>query len=186
MFYQLLHDRRPAASGRHRHLRHELPSDPRWPPTQPPELARDGREGHSVLKFLGPLRSETIESLVSSSEPFRWLRAGILDISRLDSLLGARFRGSQTGETLELVAEPGTGFIPNGTRLGFVAAPGDDITDDWRDTFNFGPPFFQPVDPALRDNPELQTAIAEAIVAGEPACRQAALTRLERAWRAPA
>jgi hypothetical protein len=87
---------------------------------------------------------------------------------------------------LELVAEPGAGFIPNGTRLGFVAAPGDDIPDEWRDTFNFGPPFVQPVDPALRDNPEIQAAIAEAVVAGEPSRRQAALTRLERAWRAPA
>jgi hypothetical protein len=153
---------------------------------EPPDPAREGREGHSVLKFLGPLRSETIESLASSAEPFRWLRPGTLDISRSDSLLGARFRGRQTGEALELVAEPGAGFIPSRTLLGFVAAPSAEIIDDWRDTFNFGPPFFQPVDPALRDDPEIQAAIAEAIVAGEPARRQAALTRLEMAWRAPA
>jgi hypothetical protein len=150
------------------------------------EPARDGREGHSVLKFFGPIRAESVESLASSAEPFRWLRPGVLDISRPDSPLGARFRGGQTGEALELVAEAEAGFVPNGTRLGFVAAPNDDITDDWRDTFNFGPPFFHPIDPTLRHNPDFQAAIAAAVVAGEPARLQAALTRLERAWREPA
>jgi hypothetical protein len=67
-----------------------------------------------------------------------------------------------------------------------MAAPDEPITADWRDNFDFGPPAVTPVNPLLRDDPEVQKAIQQSIAAGEPARRRAAVERLERAWRAPA
>jgi len=155
---------------------------------EPPGGVPGRPDGHAILHFYGELSPDAGDDFLgSSSEPYRVDRSGRLDISRRDSDKGTRFSGQLDRHRLTLRAEPYSGdFVPPGTSFELVAAPDDPITDDWAGTFNFGPPFVQPVEPWRQRDPAVQEEIRKAIAAGEPARLQAARERLERAWRAAA
>ena len=144
-------------------------------------------KGHSTLKFFGSeAPSEESHFVGSSSEAYRWVGSRKLDISRQESDRGEQFTGSLDGARVQLRAEGGARFLASGTRLTFVAAPDEPITGDWSQTFDFGPPQAEPVDPALRGDPVVQGGIRQFIAMKEPDRVRAARQRLERAWRAPA
>jgi len=156
-------------------------------PPGPPRQIGEARDGHSILKLFGDPSPDGPDGLVvASMEPYRFVGAERIAISRRASELGARFRGVMDGELLRLWAEPGWAFLSPDTCLTLQAAPSDPITDVWVNTFNFGPPTFQPVEPWRRDDPAVTADIRRAIAAAEPARLRAARNRLENAWRAPA
>ena len=154
---------------------------------EPPGGLPGRPDGHSIIQFYGESSPNAGDDFLgSSSEPYRVDPSGRLDISRRDSDKGSRFSGQFDQHGLTLRAELGPSWITPGTTLTLVAAPDDPITDDWAGTFNFGPPFVQPVEPWRQRDPAVQEEIRKAIAAGEPARLQAARERLERAWRAAA
>ena len=144
-------------------------------------------EGQSIIKFFGHRNaSEEPHFIGSSSEPYRRNAAGQLDFSRLDSDRGARFTGAIDGGTLRLRSLGGTRLMESGTQLTFVAAPDEPITNDWSQTFDFGPPHVAVESVLSKDNPVVQEAIRQFIAQAEPERQRRVQTRLERAWRATA
>lgn len=156
---------------------------------EPPSRSLTGElrpDGYSVLKLLGnPSPDGDSGLIVASSEAYRLDGAGRINISRRESDLGARFRGLIEGEVVRLLAEPG-GFLRPGSELTLAASPHDPIPDSWANTFDFGPPFVEPVEPWRRNDPAARAEIARAIAAAEPDRLRAVRERLESAWRAPA
>jgi hypothetical protein len=143
-------------------------------------------DGHGIIQFFGLVASDVVAFIGSFSASYRWTAPGVLDFSRQAAAVGARFSGVATLDRLELIAEPGASFVRAGTRLELLASPMSPIPPAWADTFNFGPPRVQLVDPALRTDPVAIAAIHEAVLADEPSRLRAAVSRLEAAWRAPA
>ena len=157
---------------------------------EPPSRSLTGElrpDGYSVLKFFGnPSPDGDGGLVVASSEPYRLDGAGRIDISRRESDLGARLRGLIEGQVVRLSAEPGWGFLRPGTELTLVAARHDPIPESWTSTFDFGPPFVEPVEPWRKNDPIVRAEIARSIAAAESDRLRAVRERLESAWRAPA
>lgn len=148
------------------------------PPPAPRESA--GREGYALMQFFGPVQGRE-GFIASSAEPYR-CRGATIDISRRESDRGARFTGTIDGGHVQLRALGGSSLLPPGTVLEFVAAPDEPITDDWSDTFNFGPPHVPAIGRSGADDPQASEAIRQWIASREPERLRAAQVRLERAW----
>jgi len=76
--------------------------------------------------------------------------------------------------------------MESGTQLTFEAAPDEPITNDWSQTFDFGPPHVAVESVLSKDNPVVQEAIRQFIAQAEPERQRRVQTRLEKAWRATA
>jgi len=158
----------------------------------PRESGNTSTEGLGIINFFGPLSGDPDELLGGSSEHYRWPVPGTLDFSRAGSAVGSRFSGVLAADKLGLVAEAPSGFVRVGTRLELVASPDSPIPPAWDRTFDFGPPWFQVVDPAslqpidpARLDPDVISAMHESIRASQPVRLSAAASRLQAAWRAP-
>lgn len=158
---------------------------------EPPSASSADRgelDGHSILKFFGNPSPDGVDGLLAaSSEPYQLDANGQLLISQRDgnANVGARFRGTFQGTSVQLSAEPGSEVLRAGTRLTLQAAPEEPVTLGWAATFDFGPPSFHPLDPRYQHSPVVLAEV-QRLTSGEEAARiQAAADRLERAWRAP-
>lgn len=152
-------------------------------PPGAPDVPRP--DGHSILKFFGVWPTGEEGFVAASMEPYRSLDDTRIEISRRESDRGARFSGTADERGARLTMLDGSRFLPLGTVLAFVASPDEPINADWMDTFDFGPPHTEIVNPELRDNPEMQARVRQWIAEREPERHASARTRLERAWRAP-
>jgi len=155
-------------------------------PPRPPFVHGPDR-GYSVVRLHAADAPGPRDLVGVSSEPYHWTSPTKLHIGRTADGPEARFSGSFADQALELVAEGSGRFIPAGTRLRFVAAPDDPITDDWRKVLYHGPPHVEyetPSDEATRR--VVERLVHEFLEEQDRAAQAEAEKRIEDAWRAPA
>jgi hypothetical protein len=150
--------------------------------TEPPAPDQE-MEGYAVFRLGGPPDPDGLPSLVlQSSEPYRWLASGQLEIARAGGAPCLRLRGRVAGSMLTLEAEPAPELL-GGAQFSLVEAGEEQIPPWWQGTFDFGPPARRWV-PAPPTDPEVLRAVAAEDVEQERLRMASAERRLLRAWRA--
>jgi hypothetical protein len=143
-------------------------------------------EGYAVLCLFSGVGLGVAGRVGSMAEAYRWLAPGELEISDRFARGSLRFRGRATGADLLVTSGPEDRFLPAGTTLQLVEAPDDPISEDWRDTLDFGPGWLVSTPGSAPPSPEMIEAFRASVARMEPLRQRGATERLERAWRAPA